>query len=50
MFTPRQMSVQPSRAIRATQSGDGRRTAIAFVSAALISVALLACMAIFDVR
>ena len=34
----------------ATKSTDGRRTAIALVSATLISVAVLALLAIFDVK
>jgi len=44
------MPVQPTRDTRATDSGDGRRTAIAFVSATLISAAPLALLAIFDVK
>ena len=44
------MPVDPSRTIHATPGADGRRTVIAFVSAALISVAALALLAIFDVK
>ena len=44
------MPVHPSRTIHATESADGRRTVIAFVSATLISVAALALLAIFDVK
>ena len=50
-YLPRaQMPVDPSPAIHATKSGDGRRTVIALVSATLISVAALALLAIFDVK
>ena len=44
------MPVDPSRTIHAANSGDRRRTVIAFVSATLISVAALALLAIFDVK
>jgi len=44
------MPVHPSRAAGATQSADGRRTVIALVSAALISLVVLALLAIFDVK
>jgi hypothetical protein len=44
------MPMDPLRTIHATDSGDGRRTVIAFVSAALISIAALALLAIFDVK
>ena len=44
------MPVHPSRAAGATQSADGRRTVIALVSAALISLVALALLAIFDVK
>ena len=40
----------PEPAIPATAPADGRRTAIALVSAALISVVVLALLAIFDVK
>ena len=50
MFLRRQMLNHPSRANRATDGGHGRRTAIALVSATLISVAALALLAIFDVK
>jgi hypothetical protein len=36
--------------LRATNHADGRRTAIALVSATLISVVVLALLAIFDVK
>jgi len=44
------MSVHPSRTIQATASADGRRTVIALLSATLISLAVLALLAIFDVK
>jgi hypothetical protein len=44
------MPHDPSRARDATESTDGRRTVIAFVSATLISAAALALLAIFDVK
>ena len=44
------MPPDPSRAIDAPESADGRRTVIALVSATLISVAVLALLAIFDVK
>ena len=44
------MPADPSSAIRATERLDGRRTAIALVSATLISVAVLVLLAIFDVK
>jgi hypothetical protein len=44
------MSDHPARAIQTTESADGRRTTIAFVSATLISVAVLVLLAIFDVK
>ena len=44
------MPVPPSRTIPSPGSADGRRTAIAFVSATLISVVVLTLLAIFDVR
>jgi hypothetical protein len=44
------MPVHPSRAMQATPGADGRRTVIALVSATLISVTLLALLAIFDVK
>lgn len=44
------MPVDPSRASHATESADGRRTVIALVSATLISLAVLALLAIFDVK
>jgi hypothetical protein len=44
------MSTDPSGATGTPQNADGRRTAIALVSATLISVAVLALLAIFDVK
>jgi len=44
------MPVYPPRPIHAPESSDGRRTAIALVSATLISLAALALLAIFDVK
>jgi len=44
------MPIDSSPQIPATNNGDGRRTAIALVSATLISVAVLALLAIFDVK
>jgi hypothetical protein len=44
------MPMPDSRAIHATESADGRRTAIAFVSATLISIVVLVLLAIFDVK
>ena len=40
----------PTPAIHATAAADSRRTAIALVSAALISIVVLALLAIFDVK
>lgn len=39
-----------SRATHPPEGTDGRRTAIALVSAALISIAVLALLVIFDVK
>ena len=44
------MPDSPARPIHATQSAEGRRTAIALVSAALISLVVLALLAIFGVK
>ena len=44
------MPADPSPAIHVTESTDGRRTVIAFVSATLISLGVLALLAIFDVQ
>jgi len=44
------MSVPTSPAPGTNDSSDGRRTAIALVSATLISVVTLALLAIFDVK
>jgi hypothetical protein len=44
------MPIHPSRPIHASESADGRRTAIAVVSATLISVVVLLLLAIFDVK
>jgi hypothetical protein len=44
------MPVPPSLMVRDTRRADARRTAIAFVSATLISIAVLALLAIFDVK
>jgi hypothetical protein len=44
------MPTDPTPAIHATASADGRRTAIALVAATLISVALLVLLAIFDIK
>lgn len=44
------MPVYLPRTIPATENGDRRRTAVALVSATLISAALLALLAIFDVK
>ena len=38
------------RATHTTESTDGRRTAIALVSATLISIAVLSLLVIFDVK
>ena len=46
----RSMPVHPSRVIHATKSADGRRTVIALLSATLMSLAVLALLAIFDVK
>ena len=46
----RQMPVHLSRVIHATKSADGRRTVIALLSATLMSLAVLALLAIFDVK
>jgi hypothetical protein len=43
-------SAMSSRATQSTESTDGHRTAIALVSAALISIAVLALLVIFDVK
>jgi hypothetical protein len=40
----------PSPAAHATESTNGRRTAIALVSATLISIAVLSLLVIFDVK
>lgn len=44
------MPINSLSPVPATKSADGRRTAIALVSATLISVAVLALLAIFDVK
>jgi len=44
------MPVQSPRVTHATESADGRRTAIALVTATLISVVVLLLLAIFDVK
>jgi hypothetical protein len=44
------MSGEPTGATGPTENADGRRTAIALVCATLISVAVLALLAIFDVK
>ena len=44
------MPINSSPPVPTTKSADGRRTAIALVSATLISVAVLALLAIFDVK
>lgn len=44
------MQDHPSPAIHATQNADDRRTAIAVVSATLISIVVLVLLAIFDVK
>jgi len=44
------MPLPTSGANHDTKAADSRRTAIAFVSAAVISTALLALLAIFDVK
>jgi len=44
------MPVDPSRQSRTTDTASGGRTALALVSATLISVAVLALLAIFDVK
>ena len=53
-FAARQMpiptSTSTSTTAHATNNTDARRTVIAIVSAALISVAVLALLAIFDVK
>jgi hypothetical protein len=44
------MLVHPARTIPATESSHGRRTAIALVSATMISIAVLVLLAVFDVK
>jgi hypothetical protein len=44
------MPLDPSRAFHTPGSADDRRTVIAFVSATVISIAVLALLAIFDVK
>jgi hypothetical protein len=44
------MPNDPSRVIQPNQNADGRRTAIALVSATLMSIVVLALLAIFDVK
>jgi hypothetical protein len=44
------MPMIPPPMLRATNQADRRRTAIAFVSATLISVVVLVLLAIFDVK
>jgi hypothetical protein len=44
------MPLDPSRAIQGPQSSDDRRTVIAFVSATVISIAVLVLLAVFDVK
>jgi hypothetical protein len=41
---------QPPQTLRASQPEDNRRTIFAFVSAAIISAAVLAVVLIFDVK
>jgi len=44
------MPLHPSDALHATESSADRRTVIAFVSATIISIAVLVLLAIFDVK